>query len=609
MMRRTPVLVPLLLLAAALAGPAWSAPPGLDARLERGAIREGESVRLLVSETGTARPQEPDWTPLASDFDVLDVRTGTRIRSANGVTETSHQWRLTLRPRRTGTLLVPALAAGSARSRPLRLEVEAAGAPDPAEQGDADASADVPEAPAPLSVEMEVDDSEPYVHGSVRLSVRLRASDDVLEGDLSEPTAEGALVRRVGDDRRSTREIAGRRYRVVEREYAVAPQRSGPLHIGPVVFEGLVRDEGSAGSAARSRGSLFDAFFGGGGAGDPFADPFFADAIAGAFGAGLASHLGGPTHTLRAASAPVDLRVRPRPDAARGAWWLPARRVELEEDWGSDPPVFRVGEPVHRRVTLRADGVAADQLPPLDLPDPDGLQQYVDPARQDTGIAPDGLRAVEVVDSVLIPTRAGSLELPAVEVSWWDTRADRARTARIPTRSIRVLPGAGAPEVAGSAPPPLPRAESTPPPATGGTWIVPGAAATLVLLLVGGAGLTLRRRRPAGPPPPATWRQAERALARACRRGDAPAAAAACHLLARLETGRGSLAERAERGQQAELAAALRELERVRYAAEACGAERWSGRVLWRAWRAGRRRGRRVRAGATSALPALYPEA
>lgn len=629
MIRRTSTLIGAaallaVLAAPALAAPALAAPDGaasdrLDVRLETSRVREGQTVRLVLSQSGSAAPVEPDWAPLAKDFDVLDARALTRISVVDGVSERSHDWVLTLRPRRTGTLTIPALEAGGRRSRPVELEVVASGgaASEPAAAPDASAGAAGQGTPRPFFVEMQVDDNRPYVHGSVRLSVRLLAAQSFVEGVLSEPRVEGALLRRVGDDRRSVREIDGHPYQVVEREYAVAPQRSGLLRIEPVVFEGLVRGGTADQPGRRSRGSLLDELFAGGRLPDSLADAFPPDPFGDVFGGSLLSRLGPPTRPVRTASAALELSVRPRPDAASGTWWLPARSVELRESWESGPPRFRVGEPVRRHLTLRADGVAADQLPELSLPEPDGLNQYREPAQEDTRANEEGLQAFRAVDTVLIPTRAGELELPAIEVSWWDTTADRARVARLPARSIHVLPGTGAPEVAASAaspaPPahsglrPVPPADSARPPAR--SWIVPGSAAVLLLLVLGGAGPVLRRRgRASEAPPAASRRRAERLLARACRRGDAAAAEAACRLLVRLEGG-ASLAEGAPGGCRAELAAALGELYRVRYAGEGLRAERWNGRPLWRAWRASRRgRARRGSAAAAPVLPALYPE-
>ncbi len=492
-------------------------------------------------------------------------------------------------------LAAPAWASGEPETR---LETSSAEAP-------------LAEPAAPdFRVELEVDDREPYVHGSVRLCVRLLAAEGFLEGGLSEPRIDGALVRRIGADRQTEREIDGRRYRVVEREYAVAPQRSGPLRIEPVVFEGLLPDP-EARQARRGRsGSLIERFLAGSPIeellADPSADPFFADP----FGGSLLSQLAAPLRPVRTASAPLELTVRLRPAGAEGSWWLPARDVQLLEAFESDPPRFRVGEPVRRQVVLRAEGVAADQLPRLALPEPDGLSQYLEPAREDTRVEDGRLHALQVIESVLIPTRSGRLELPAVEVSWWDVEAERARTARLPSRSIQVSPGAASPADPAPAPPPRAEAAAGTPPAPGSTWIVPASAAALLLLgALGGAGLALRRRRRSGGSPlPPGRRQVERALARACRRGDARAAAEACRTLAVCDGVRSSLADHAERQGQAALAAALRQLDRVRYAPVGSGAERWDGRALWRAWRAGARRARRPRRAAAPLLPALYPE-
>ena len=123
---------PWLALLLALAVPGAQA---LEAALERNPIRANETVRLFVSTEGRAGPDRPDLGPLARDFEVLGVSTNTQVRFENGRQSATTRWVVELAPRRTGTLTVPALALGGARSRPLTLEVLPArsGAPGAAE--------------------------------------------------------------------------------------------------------------------------------------------------------------------------------------------------------------------------------------------------------------------------------------------------------------------------------------------------------------------------------------------------------------------------------------------------------------------------------------------
>src|SRR5690606_21333953 len=86
--------------------------------------------------------------------------------------------------------------------------------------------------PPALFVEAEVDDGSPYVNGEIRYTVRVYDGVGMLEGALSEPAGEDLRVTPVGETRRFETEIDGRRYRVHERQYTIAPLRSGRVEIG-----------------------------------------------------------------------------------------------------------------------------------------------------------------------------------------------------------------------------------------------------------------------------------------------------------------------------------------------------------------------------------------
>ena len=215
----------------------WSAPVRageLEARLDRSSVTAGETLQLLLRHRGGSR-EPPDLTPLEADFEVLDVRRSHRTTFVNGQRDASVDWLIRLAPRRSGRIEIPVLRAGAAESQPLRLEVASA-RPSPTTRGEAASPA-----ASPVLVEVEVDAVEPYVQSKVLLTVRVLAGPEVIDGALADPVIEGAVVERVGEDRHGRRDVAGISHRVIERQYAVFPQRSGELEISPLVFEGRVR--------------------------------------------------------------------------------------------------------------------------------------------------------------------------------------------------------------------------------------------------------------------------------------------------------------------------------------------------------------------------------
>ena len=78
-------------------------------------------------------------------------------------------------------------------------------------------------------------------------------------------------------------------------------------------------------------------------------------------------------------SRPHTIKVKPKPVAFTGGHWLPARELLIAESWREPPPVFKVGEPVNRTVTIIADGLAAAVLPPTENIDIAGTKTYRKP--------------------------------------------------------------------------------------------------------------------------------------------------------------------------------------------------------------------------------------
>jgi hypothetical protein len=566
-----------------------AADPDVETSVHASQVAPGDPITLRIRLRGAAASSEPDLAPLARDFEVLDVHQSHQTSIINGVRDESVDYTVALVARREGDLVIPALPVGDTATDPMPVTVSAR-AGDVAER-DAE-----PEAPtAPVLLEAHVDRNDPYEQERVVLRINLYAAGDILEGALSSPEIPGAVVESIGEDRQIEKEIGGKHYGGIERTYTIVPEASGDLAVPQIRFEGRVRMPKPAPQQRRQGGfghSLLDDFFAN--------SPMPRDLLEGFFG--------GASQRVAIGSNPLTLRVRPRPEAVAGQWWLPARDVALSEHWDPAAASVRVGEPITRRIELRADGVSPAQLPALPSGGAAGIKQYAEaPKTTETVIG-----TVRVDETTLIPTQPGSVTLPAIEVAWWDTKADALRKATLPARSIEVLAAAGGGDtnVAASA---------APAPATSAPWVSPpppsaieprpgarmlaafAALAAIALFLLGFFVARRSQRRgklaaPSGAPPPETRRSAARALRRACARSDVAGADDAVRVLRRaLGSDAALLADPA-------LASEIARLQAVRYRAQH---EAWSGATLWKAWR----RARKLRrpANPAAALPPLYP--
>lgn len=362
----------------------------VSTQVDRNPVPVNESFHVIYETEGTVK-QQPDFTPLEKDFEIRGNSRSSQINIVNGQYNATTRWTLELMAHRSGAATLPALRFGDATSQPVTISIVDAPAAD-GSSGSED-----------IFLEVEATPRDPYVQAQVLYTIRLYRAVSTRNASLSEPRSLSGqvVVKKLGEDLSFEKVRNGRRYRVVERKYALFPQQSGALSVSPVIFEGEV----------------------GGGARFSF-DPF-------ARGARVVRHR----------SEAVDLEVRPIPAAFSGEHWLPARGLELEAAWPSDPPELTAGEPVTRTLAVIADGLTAGQLPEVAGAAPPRFKQYPDKPELLDDTDPQGIVGTRRERIAMIPTRQGLQTLPGITLPWWNTETDREEQAHLAPRTVTVAPG------------------------------------------------------------------------------------------------------------------------------------------------------------------------
>ncbi len=363
----------------------------VTARVDRTQIQEYESVWLIIRSNGTSS-QSPDLAPLEKDFDLLGQSKSSSVNIINGKMESSSEWSINLMPKRTGELLIPPIAIGDDFTNPITLKVKPA-----SNLSDSNEN-------RKIFIETEVEERQVYVQSQIAYTVRLLYSVGLDGGSLSEPELKNAVIERLGEDISYDTERNGKYYKVIERRYAIFPQHSGELIIPPIEFNGQIID----GNSQPQRRNIFD----------PFGRQ--------------------QTRPVRLKSEAMRMTILPQPD--HSATWIPARQLTLREKWSPNPPEFRVGEPVTRTIQMQAIGLSASLLPEITLPAINGIKVYPDqPVTENKtdGVWITGTRQEKIA---MIPTVSGSLTLPKINITWWNTQTKKVQTATLPARNIEVLP-------------------------------------------------------------------------------------------------------------------------------------------------------------------------
>ncbi len=352
------------------------------ATIDRQNVSLGDTLRLTITATENEEIADTDLRPLLVDFEILQRSTSTSTSIVNGQRTHSRQISLDITPRRQGALEIPPVRVGRGRSNSLSVNV---GPP-----------ADSIATEETVLFEAELDRDSVYVQGQVILTLRIHQAINLDNRGVSELKLEDAFVKQL-EQKSFQRNIDGRPWLVHEIRYAIFPAYSGTLEIPPQTFSGR---------ESRPRRSFFDLNSGG--------------------------------RLLQRKSEPLTIEVLPRPSSFTGDTWLPASLVSIEENWSTPPGQLRAGESTTRTITLRGEGLQGAQLPPILFEPVEGLKYYPDqPVIADTEID-SGLLGSRQDSAALVPTRAGTWEIPEIRVPWWDTASQRVRYAELPARTIEV---------------------------------------------------------------------------------------------------------------------------------------------------------------------------
>lgn len=151
------------------------------------------------------------------------------------------------------------------------------------------------------------------------------------------------------------------------------------------------------------------------------------------------------------AALPVAVWTKPTggPDA-KEPWWLPARDVTITDSWSPDPETVKLGETTRRIVTIEAQGMVGENLPPRPIMRTRGILTFAGPVSRETVVTPAGPVARATYQWDVRPAVTEIIPLDAIVIPWFDTVSRTLREAEIPARQI----GGGLPDREDEAKPP-----------------------------------------------------------------------------------------------------------------------------------------------------------
>jgi hypothetical protein len=368
----------------------------IQTQLDRNAITVNESFNLTISSSSSVNGS-PNWAPLSKDFYLAGTAQKTQLSIINGKISTEKQWSVQLTPKHSGRIDIPSLQIGDQKSQPLTIVVTEITATNSSQSKTTHQNKDI-------FMDVLVNPRVIYLKGQLTYTIKLYFRRSINDAFLEIPAMSGATLTSVGQDIYYTEIRKGNYYRVLERSYVISPHKSGHLTITAPKLTGYIN---------RNPDDLYD------------------------FDGFMASNSAKP---VRITGPTVTVTVKPMPSSFAGQRWLPAKHLTLHDAWSPNPPLFRVGEPVTRQIIIEAEGVKGDELPPFATPMISAVNIYPEQPQFTTHHNDQTMLGVMKQNIVIVPTQVGELNLPAIQVHWWDTISNKERIATLPARKVNVLP-------------------------------------------------------------------------------------------------------------------------------------------------------------------------
>ncbi|UVL37115.1 BatD family protein [Pseudomonas sp. B21-041] len=384
MTRFTALLLPLLLCTATAQA------AELTASVDRSRLNSGETVELTLETSDVTQFGKPDLTALEALFEVRGTRQVNQLNTLNGDNRATTRWIITLLPKENGSVVIPPLQLGDAQSQPITVQVVESDTRENKNSLD------------PVFIEASLDQSSVYVQAQAILTLRIYHSVSLYDDSSLTPLQiVDARIEQLGDTRTYEKDLNGVRHGVIEMRYAIYPQHSGLLTIAPQTFSATLVDTQPS-QDANAQGPK-------------------------------------PGKLMRVSSSEIPLTVKPKPlTYPVDAPWLPARSLSLSESWNPEPEHTQVGDSLTRSLTLKVEGLAASQLPALPATDVNGLRRYPDQPVLSNQSTDRGIVGSREEREALVPSRSGAIDLPTVDVVWWNTFEDHLEHSSLPARTLQV---------------------------------------------------------------------------------------------------------------------------------------------------------------------------
>ncbi|MDF1642938.1 MAG: BatD family protein [Pseudomonadales bacterium] len=351
---------------------------GFVASVNRNNIELNESFELTLSIDEQIFIGEPDLTQVAENFTVLGKRRSSQYRSVNGETLSSTDWVISLKPKKTGYLVIPPIDFKGQQSKAIAIEVSKV------QSSKANSN-------SKLFFETDVDRNKVYQQAQLLYKVKLYTAINISRANITEPKLDQAIIHSLGDQLIYEAVRNGIRYQVHEWNYAIFPQQQGTLTIPAPVLSASISD----------RSSMY----------------------------------GRP---ISITTEDLSIEVTPTPANYPAQPWIATPSLKATQHWDPAHTNIKVGDSITRTIEFDITDNEIALIPELEHPELTNVKTYPDKPQSENSQTNAGIQGQRIEKIAYVVTKPGAITIPAFEISWWNTQTEQLETTKLPARTFEV---------------------------------------------------------------------------------------------------------------------------------------------------------------------------
>ncbi len=346
------------------------------AYLQSTELVEGDIAVLIVEFENEVPSLFPlDTTPLLSDFEVLQVKPALRREQTANSVVNIMRWEVELYPRKTGRLRIAPLTVRGQQTPEIILQF--------------DSQNQYTGPRGNIFLEVSADQSTAFVDQQIILTIRLFHNRALRRGTIYDLKLDNFDIYPLGTDRRYTEVIDTENFTVLERKLVLFAREPGDLQIPAMEFRGELESDMKR-------------------------------------------------RIIRYSSA-INLNILPAIDNTTAEFWLPATAFEVSQQWFQKQGTLFSGDAISRKVTIRANGIGAANLPEnLISQNNPSFEIYADQPQRIDSFDYSGIIGELEQTHVIVFTEPGLVEILDTEIHWWDITAAMERRIVLPGKKLTI---------------------------------------------------------------------------------------------------------------------------------------------------------------------------